>query len=71
MTYVRKNKMIFVNDYCVEWLNFSYLKSSFMWAHLVVQWLRVCLSVRGTGVQSLVWEDPTHCQETRPVHHND
>ena len=46
------------------------LKSSFMRASLVVQWLRVRLSVQGTWVQSLVWEDPTRCQETRPVYHN-
>ena len=26
---------------------------------MVVQWLRVCLSMQGTWVQSLVWEDPT------------
>ena len=28
-------------------------------ASLVVQWLRICLSVQETWVQSLVWEDPT------------
>ena len=26
---------------------------------LVVQWLRICLSMQGTQVQSLVWEDYT------------
>ena len=26
---------------------------------LGVQWLRICMSVQGTWVQSLVWEDPT------------
>ena len=28
---------------------------------LVVQWLRICLPMQGTCVQSLVWEDST-CQ---------
>ena len=26
---------------------------------LVAQWLRICLPLQGTWVQSLVWEDPT------------
>ena len=30
-------------------------------ASLVIQWMRVCLPVQGTWVQSLVWEDCTCC----------
>ena len=37
---------------------------------LVVQWLRVCLPVRGTWVQSLVQEDPTCLGAARPTRHN-
>ena len=29
----------------------------------VVQWLRICLLVQGTRVQSLAWDDPT-CRRT-------
>ena len=39
-------------------------------ASLVVQWLRICLPMQGTRVQTLVWEDPTCCRATRPVSHN-
>ena len=27
---------------------------------LVVQWLRICLPMKGTWVRTLVWEDPTY-----------
>ena len=37
---------------------------------LVAQWLRVHLPMQGTRVQALVWEDPTCCRATKPVHHN-
>ena len=37
---------------------------------LVVQWLRVCLPVQGTQVQSLVREDSTCHRATKPVSHN-
>ena len=39
-------------------------------AFLVAQWLGICLSVRGTRVRALVWEDPTCRGATRPVSHN-
>ena len=39
-------------------------------ASLVVQWLRICLPMQGTGVRALVWEDPTCCRAARPVSHN-
>ena len=37
---------------------------------LVVQWLRIRLPMQGTWVRALVWEDPTCCGATKPVHHN-
>ena len=37
---------------------------------LVAQWLRICLPVQGTRVQSLVREDPTCHRATKPVSHN-
>ena len=37
---------------------------------LVAQWLRICLPMQGTWVGSLVWEDPTGCRATKPVHHS-
>ena len=40
------------------------------WASLVVQWLRIHLSVQETQVQSLVWEDPTCCGAAKPVPQN-
>ena len=37
---------------------------------LAVQWVRICLPMQRTRVLSLVWEDST-CQEaTKPRHHN-
>ena len=37
---------------------------------LVAQWLRICLPMPGTRVQSLVREDPTWRGATKPVCHN-
>ena len=37
---------------------------------LAVQWLRIHLSVQGTWVQSLVWEDSTYHEATKPLYHN-
>ena len=39
-------------------------------ASLVAQWLRICLSMQGTRVRAVVWEDPTCHGATRPVSHN-
>ena len=36
----------------------------------MVQWLRICLAIQETPVQSLVWEDPACHGATRPKHHN-
>ena len=34
---------------------------------LVVQWLRICLAMPGTQVQSLAREDPTCPRATKPM----
>ena len=39
-------------------------------ASLVVQWLRIHLTMQGTWVRALVWEDPTCCGATKLVYHN-
>ena len=41
-----------------------------MGASLVVQWLGVCLLMRGTQVRALVWEDPTCRGAAGPVSHD-
>ena len=37
---------------------------------LVAQWLRIRLSMQGTWVRSLAWEDPTCHGATKPASHN-
>ena len=37
---------------------------------LEVHWVSFHLSVQGTKVQSLVWEDPTRCGATKPERYN-
>ena len=37
---------------------------------LVAEWIRIQLPVQGTGVQSLVKEDPTACEATKSVCHS-
>ena len=36
-------------------------------ASLVAQWLRICLAMQGTWVQSLLQEDPMSRMATKPV----
>ena len=38
---------------------------------LVAQWQRMCLPMQETQVQSLIREDPTCHEATKPVDHND
>ena len=51
-----------------------YIKSLYLlinsWASLVLQWLRICLAVQWTLVQSLVLEDPTCWGAPKPMHLN-
>ena len=37
---------------------------------LVVQWIRLCMPMQGTRVQSVVQEDPACHGATKPMHHN-
>ena len=37
---------------------------------LKIQWIRICVPVQRTQVQSLVWEDPICHGATKPVYHN-
>ena len=39
-------------------------------AFLVAQWLRICLAVQGTRVQTLLWEDPACLRVTKPGSHS-
>ena len=34
----------------------------------MAQWLRIRLPMQGTRFRSLVWEDPTCCGATKPMH---
>ena len=36
----------------------------------MAQWLRICLPMQGTGIQSLVREDSTSCGATKPTCYN-
>ena len=58
---------------------YSYSFNSILWVTLKIyvkgtslgaQWLRICLPMQGTQVQSLVREDPTCREATNPVCHN-
>ena len=70
---------LFKDDGKVEWiqfitsLQFLYNVNSInirLGTSLVAQWLRIRLPMQGTQVRALVWEDPTCCRATKPVHHN-
>ena len=51
----------------VEYIN---LKVFGLGTSLVAQWLRICLPMQGTQVQSLALEDPTCRRAIKPVRHN-
>ena len=48
----------------------KFLKNVNIGMPLVVQWLRICLPMRRTQVQSWVWENPTRPGTTKLVCHN-
>ena len=52
-----------------EKINFA-IYLTLNWTSLVVQWLRICLPIKGTWVLSLTQEDPTCHGATKPMHHN-
>ena len=49
-------------------INQTFSKES--WPSLMVQWIRIHLSLHGTWAPSLVWEDPTRHEAAKPVRHN-
>ena len=49
---------------------FGMIKNEVLGTSLVVQWLRMRLSMQATQVPSLVQEDPTCHRATKPVRHN-
>ena len=46
------------------------IKNSLLGTSLVVQWLRICLTMQGMWVQSLVWKDHTCHGATKPMLHH-
>ena len=61
----------FLSYKCVPIYNhFGSIRNCCLGTSLVVQWLRILLTMQGTRVWSLVWEDPTCRGETKPVCHD-
>ena len=48
----------------------SFKKTRKRGTSLVAQWMRICLPMQGTQVQSLIQEDSTSHRATKPVSHN-
>ena len=42
------------------------VRKKYLWASLVVKWLKICLPLQGTWVQPLVWKDPICFEATNP-----
>ena len=56
-----------------RWIRFNIItlhKTAKYLTSRVVQWLRIYLSMQGSRVWSLVWEDSTCHRATKPVHYN-
>ena len=63
--YTNKGKIIIIRDNAVG------LKILRHGTLMVAQWIGICLPTQGTRVRgSLVWEDPTCREATKPMHHN-
>ncbi|XP_070222809.1 calcium load-activated calcium channel isoform X2 [Bos mutus] len=63
-------KSMFAIGFCFTALMGMFNSMECSWTSLVVWCVRTCLSVQGTQVGSLVWEDSTHRRATVPIHHN-
>ena len=50
--------------------NLPKVKETVVQTSLVIQWLRICLPVQGTWIQSLAQEDSTCLGATKPMCHN-
>ena len=48
----------------------THVKKHCSGASPMVQWLRICLTMQGIPVRSLVWEDPACCRANELVCHN-
>ena len=57
--------------YDTDCSGFKEIKSEVLGTSLVAQWLRICLPMQGTWVQSLVWEDPTCLGATKAMCHTE
>ena len=59
---------------CFKWSKVHYTPASLKICRtgtsLVAQWLSIHLPMQGARVRSLVWEDPTCREATKPVRHN-
>ena len=64
----RDQNIVIIGDRMKSDVSFLYFQK--FRASLVAQWLRVCLTMQGTRVRALVWEDPTCHGATRPVSHS-
>ena len=53
----------------IAWI-YTHSKGTQTLTSLVIQWLRICLQMQGTWVQSLVWENSTYSKATKPMSHN-
>ena len=53
---------------CFQTFFFFFFFNIFIRASLVAQGLGICLPMQGTRVRPLVWEDPTCCGATKPMH---
>ena len=67
---IREMKIKTTMRYHLTPVRMAIIKKSTNGASLVAQWLRICLTMQGTQVRALVWEDPTCRGATRPVSHN-
>ena len=52
-------------------LSLNILFKNHKWTFLVVQYIRICLTMQGTRAQSQVQKHPTCPKATKPVCHND
>ena len=48
----------------------DFLIKSQIRASLVAEWVRIHMPMKGTWVQSLIWEDSTSYRATKPVGHS-
>ena len=53
------------------WIHILSFKNIQGGTSLWVQWIRICLPMQRTQIQSLVWEDLTCCGAIKPVHSNE